>query len=651
MLKDTRQLLTDGQLVCVFPEGGITRAGQMQAFKRGALKIHQGTNVPIIPVYLDELWGSIFSFRGGRFFWKWPRRWPYSISIHIGKPLTDSVDAHTVRQAVQQLGAHAVQQRVDRNETLTRVFVRKCKQRRFASKVADGQGREWSGGKLLMITFIIRRLLIRSVVAADERYIGILLPPSAGAVATNAAISIMRRIAVNLNYTVSSEVMNHCIAECGIQTVLTSRRFVENLKKKFSLDLDSLSAELIYLEDLLKKTTFLDYAATCLAAYVMPARVLERMLNLHTVTSDDVLTVIFTSGSTGQPKGVMLTQGNIGSNIQAIEDVFQFSEDDVIVGVLPMFHSFGYTMTLWGTLAMNVKGIFHADPRESKQIGQLCRKHRGTVLLATPTFLRLYLRRCAREDFAFLNVVVAGAEKLPIELCDQFEKKFGLRPVEGYGATELSPLVSVNVPPERSVGSSTVDIKEGTVGRPIPGVSAKVVEMDTGEPLEVNQPGMLWIKGPNVMKGYLNRPDITAEVIPQGWYITGDVAVIDEDGFIQITGRESRFSKIGGEMVPHIRIEDAIRCILAKDNDEVIPAAVTAIPDQRKGERLIVIHREIDKTPDEICRMLAGQGLPNIFIPSPDSFYEVTDLPTLGSGKLDLKRIKQIACEAFGANE
>jgi acyl-[acyl-carrier-protein]-phospholipid O-acyltransferase/long-chain-fatty-acid--[acyl-carrier-protein] ligase len=267
--------------------------------------------------------------------------------------------------------------------------------------------------------------------------------------------------------------------------------------------------------------------------------------------------------------------------------------------------------------------------------------------MSTPTFLRSYLRRCQPEHFASLDVVFGSAERLPSELSGAFEKKFGVRPLEAYGATELSPLVSVNIPPHRYCGDAEA-VREGSVGRPIPGVRVKVVHPDTREDLPADQPGMLLVSGPNVMKGYLNKPDLTAEVVRDGWYTTGDIARVDGDGFIHITGRLSRFSKIGGEMVPHIKIEEALETMLGQD-EEQIHAAVTAVPDAKKGERLVVIHLPLDKTPAEICRLLAARGLPNLWIPSTDSFCQVQEIPVLGSGKLDLKRLKDLAVEKFSS--
>ena len=535
-----------------------------------------------------------------------------------------------------------MEKRSEERMTMPRLLLRQCRRRKWKQKVADSSGTELTGGQLLMRMLILRRLLNREVLSDAEQNVGVFLPPSAGAIVTNGALTLSSRTSVNLNYTVTSEVLNHCIQQCQIKHVLTSRRFMD--KMDFQLD-----AELVYLEDFKDRVRLSDKLCGFLSAFMIPTVLLERQLGLLDITPDDVLTMIFTSGSTGQPKGVMLTHSNIGANIEAIEQVINLNKDDVLLGILPFFHSFGYTVTMWGVLGINIRGVYHFNPLDAKQVGKLARKYGATVFLATPTFLRSYLRRCPPEDFSTLNVVIAGAEKLPTELCDAFESRFGVRPVEGYGATELSPLASVNVPKSRTMGSNQIDAKEGTVGRPIPGVSARILDLDTGKTLSPGEPGMLQIKGLNVMKGYYAQPDLTAEVIQEGWYVTGDVAKIDQDGFIQITGRQSRFSKIGGEMVPHIKIEEDLNALINNDDEEAgLQAAVTAVPDAKKGERLIVIHVPLTQAPGELCKKLSEMGLPNLFIPAPNNFYQVDELPMLGSGKLDLKQVKQIALEKSG---
>lgn len=532
---------------------------------------------------------------------------------------------------------------------LTRLFIRRCKQRGRQSKIADSMGLEFSGYKLLAGTLIMRKLLRQHVLDTDEECVGVLLPPTVPAVIVNLALTLDRRAAVNLNYTATSEVLNACLKQCHIKHVITSRKAWE----KFDLDLE---AEIIYLEDFREnpdlKAGLFNKLSALFSACVTPAGILERNLGLHEVKEEDLLTIIFTSGSTGVPKGVMLTHANIGSNIKAIDQIVKLGHEDVMIGILPFFHSFGFTATLWATMALDIKAAYHFSPLEGKQIGKLCQRHKGTILLATPTFLRGFLHRCSPEEFASVDVIVTGAEKLPKDLADAFEEKFNIQPVEGYGATELSPLVSVNVPPSRSADNSQIDLKEGTVGLPIPGVTTKITDLDTDEELGTNASGMLWIKGPNVMKGYYGRQDLTDEVILDGWYRTGDVAEIDDDGFIRITGRVSRFSKIGGEMVPHVRIEEMLNEIIESTDEDALMAAVTAVPDEKRGERLIIIHRPLQQTPNELREKLADEkGMPNIFIPSADSFYETEELPLLGTGKLDLKGIKDMAMRQFGPDE
>jgi acyl-[acyl-carrier-protein]-phospholipid O-acyltransferase/long-chain-fatty-acid--[acyl-carrier-protein] ligase len=638
-IESARSALNNGELVCIFPEGGISRSGTLQRFRSSTLDVLKGTQAPIVPVYLDELWGSIFTYRGGRFFWKWPRLWSRKVSIWFGQQLPQPHDIHELRQAVLDLGADAVSGRKERTMVLPRLMLRKCRKSMFRFKLADSTGMELTGGTLLMRTFIARRLLLREVLHDDERYVGILIPPTAGAVVTNAAITMAGRVAVNLNYTVSNEVMNLCIKKAGIRHVLTTKKVLE----KFDFDLD---AEVVLLDELRENVTTSDKLVAAALAYATPLPILERILGVHKMSGSDELTVIFTSGSTGVPKGVVLTNHNIGSNVEAIDQVVHLTSDDTLLGVLPFFHSFGYMVTLWTVLGLDVRCVYHTNPQEARQISKLAGKYGITVLLATPTFLRLYLKRCQAEDFQELDIVVAGAEKLPTDLCDAFEEKFGVRPVEGYGATELSPLVSVNVPPSRSQTEET-DCQEGSVGRPVPGVTAKTVNPDTFEDLPIGTAGMLLIKGPNVMRGYLGDDTKTAEVVLDGWYVTGDIAVVDQQGFITITGRQSRFSKIGGEMVPHINIEEAIQNFVAGEDDESIRAAVTAVPDEKKGERLIVIHTQLEQSSQEICDHLKSLGLPNIWVPSPDSYLLVEEMPVLGTGKLDLKGLAELARQKF----
>lgn len=525
--------------------------------------------------------------------------------------------------------------------TPPRRFLRMARRNLFRSKIADSSGMELTGGRLLTAALVLRRLL-RRVLDDDERTVGLLLPPSVGAVIANAAVTLAGRAAVNLNYTLSDGEVDYCIRQAGIRRVLTSRRFLEKRPINFH-------AEAVHLEDFRGRAGRWDKLASLIAAYLLPAAVLERRLGLNRTGPDELLTVIFTSGSTGEPKGVMLSHRNVGSNLDGVEQRFHISRDDVVLGVLPFFHSFGYTANLWLALNLDPRVVYHFNPVDARTVGKLCREHGVTITMATPTFLRTWMKRCEPEQFTTLDTVVVGAEKMPLELAAAFKEKFGIEPTEGYGTTELSPVAAANVPEHRLTAGEGPGTKLGTVGRPFPGVEAKIVHPETGEDLGPGGEGLLFIKGPNVMQGYLNLPEKTAEVLRDGWYNTGDIARIDADGFIKITGRQSRFSKIGGEMVPHVRIEQELAKIVDEsagdDAEAEVQLAVTAVPDEKKGERLIVLHRPLSKPVEQLRSELADAGLPNLWIPAHESFIEVEEIPVLGTGKLDLKAVKQLALE------
>jgi len=527
---------------------------------------------------------------------------------------------------------------------LQRRLLRACRSAAGRLKVADSLGTRLTGRQLLTRILAARRVLERNL-APDERMVGVFLPPTVAGVVVNAALALAGRVAVNLNYTVSQPILDTCIRLAGLEHVITSRTFLDRVGLEVGetfLDAAALRGQL----------TLSDKLAAAAGATLVPLGLLDSWLGLDRIRPNDTLTVIFTSGSTGDPKGVVLSVENVGSNVEAIDSLLHVSAGDVAVGSLPFFHSYGYTTTLWTPLVLDPACVYHTNPLDAQAIGRLAREHHATILMSTPTFLRTYIRRTPAEDFESLEVVFAAAEKLPRDVSDAFERKFGVRPQEAYGATELAPLVAANVPHTRHVPGRPADAKEGTVGRPVLGCEARVTRREDHSPdaaseLPLGQEGLLWIRGPNVMQGYLDRPDLSADVLRDGWYCTGDIARLDEEGFITITGRESRFSKIGGEMVPHVTIEEKLNELLGAEDGDLL-AVVAAVPDAKKGERLVVLHLPIRIEPAEVCRRMAEAGLPNLWIPSPEAFAEIEEIPVLGTGKLDLKRLASTARQRFG---
>jgi acyl-[acyl-carrier-protein]-phospholipid O-acyltransferase / long-chain-fatty-acid--[acyl-carrier-protein] ligase len=631
-LGDIRAAVRNGEIVCLFPEGQVSRTGNTLRFNRGIEHIMRDLAEPIIPAYLDRVWGSMWSFIGGKFRFKLPRVLPHPITIVFGQPLSSSTKAFDIREAVIELGAGAFRYRLEGNMTLPELFFNDMRRDPFSLCVADSTGRKLSRLKTFIGAYALAQKL-RSTLK-DEKHVGVFLPPSAGGAIVNVALSILRKVVVNLNYTASRDCLKHAVEQCGMRYCLTSRLMLEKLQVQSP-------AEPIFVDDLVKEVKGIDRLLALLVVAFPSRTFAHRMIfgSWKNLDNNELATIVFTSGSTGLPKGVMLTHANIASNLGGLYQIFHIQPGDGIMGVLPFFHSFGYTATLWFPLVGGMFAVYHTNPLDAQVVGEMTRGYRPTILIATPTFLSSYTRRCEKEDFASLHYVVVGAEKLKSTITRAFEDKFGIMPLEGYGCTELSPVVSINLPDFREHDVHQKAQKRGTIGLPLPGIAVRIVDPDTLERLGPGQEGLLLIKGGNVMKGYLGDPKKTAEVIKDGWYQTGDIAYLDMDGFITITDRLSRFSKIAGEMVPHMRVEDAIHSHL---NAAEQVCVVASVPDEKKGEKLVVLTAaELD--PSKIIEGLRAAGLPNLWVPEAKMFFKIDAIPLLGSGKLDLAAVKQLA--------
>jgi acyl-[acyl-carrier-protein]-phospholipid O-acyltransferase/long-chain-fatty-acid--[acyl-carrier-protein] ligase len=565
---------------------------------------------------------------------KWPKIIPYPVTVSFGKPMPANSSAFAVRSAVMELGADAFKYRLADKVTLPEAFW--CEARKHPSKfcIADSSGKKLNYALTLVSAVAISRKINGKLF--QEKTIGVLLPPSVAGALVNIAISILNKVPVNINYTASKDSLASTIKQCAMQYVISSRSFLE--KTGISLPCD-----VLFIEDIIASLTNVEKLKAFFMAFAWPAGLSHWFIfgpkdyRAH----EKLATVMFTSGSTGEPKGVMLTHGNITSNLEGLYQVFNIQNKDVMLGILPFFHSFGFTGTLWFPLLSGIGAVYHFNPLDAKTVGKLVGDYQTSILMATPTFLSAYIRRCEKEQFQSLRMVTVGAEKLKESLAKEFNDKFGVVPMEGYGCTELSPVVSINLPDYDKTGDLQKAQQQGTIGLPLPGIAVKVVDQNTGETLAAEKDGLLLVRGPNVMKGYLNQPQKTSQVIRDGWYTTGDIARIGSDGFITITDRLSRFSKIGGEMVPHIKIEEAIHAVLSSSEQVCV---VAAVPDEKRGERLVVLHT-IDLDIASVLDGLKKIGLPNLWIPDADAFRKIDAIPLLGSGKLDLGAIKRQAME------
>lgn len=513
--------------------------------------------------------------------------------------------------------------------------LKSCKRR---CKVADTT-MSLNAKEVVIRATVLRNLLLRRQDRLGER-VGVLLPPSVAAATTNLSLTVAGRITVNLNYALGSDFVNRCVEIARLGTIVTSRRFLSKTK------LDVNCRELIYLEDLKREASRFDRLRTACRVYLSSTQSLMRYLGIDQFNPCKPATILFTSGSTGEPKGVVLTHANIGHNLAEIKRVGKLEDKDVLLGVLPFFHSFGFTASLWATLTQDITGVFHFHPLEASVIGKLAECYKATIFHSTPTFLRQYLKRIKPHQFADVNFVLSGGEPLPNQLADEFETKFGIRPMDSYGATECAPLISLNVPTSRSEHSSSgIDRLEGSVGKPARNVDIRILDVENESPCPVGKSGVIHVRGPNVMLGYFERDDLTRKVLKDGWYDTGDIGHVDSDGFLFVTGRLSRFSKIGGEMIPHVAIETVLSEYTNETNDDQIRIGVTSVRNIVGEENIVVLYNTHLRSVDAMIFHLAQCGFPNSFIPKPKNFFLVDKIPTLPTGKLDLQMLKTIASE------
>ncbi len=685
-LKRIAAALDAGRVVVMFPEGALTRTGNMLPFGRGVELILKLTTtaVPVIPACTAGLWNGFFSHGAGPILRKWPKAFRPRVSVLYGevkRPLpptpspkkgggareegtpSEAASASNglspppflgegvggrgpsanLRLAVQEATADLSILESNHLLPVHRRFVRIASKfrRLFRTAIVDYSGgppRTLTWAKLLVGALCVTRYLRSRV--SDAPNVGIWLPTGLGSALANIGVAFLGKASVNLNYTAGTAAVRSAVKQAGVRVVITAKKFTARVP----LDLPE-DVQLIYLEDALESVTKWQRISTFLLVLLLPGWVIDRfLLGLHRHRLDDVLTIVFSSGSTGEPKGVVLTHRNIAANADASLRTLEVVPGEVLFGILPFFHSFGYTVCLWLPMNAPCTAVYFPDPRQAKEVGEIARINRATVMAATATFLRFYLRRCGSDDFRTLRLIICGAEKLPVKLQGEFQDKFGVLPMEGYGCTELSPVVSCNMPGVDIGGMVQLRNARGTIGQPIFGVCVKAFDPDTLEPLPIGVEGVLCVKGPNVMVGYLNQPEKTANAIRDGWYNTGDMGLIEPAGFARITGRLSRFAKIGGEMVPLEKLDDEMHEILATGGDRVL--TVAAVPDEKRGERLVVLYLpEIETKLSDLLASLSKRGIPNLWVPDRRDCYPVDAMPVLGSGKLDLKKLGDTAKE------
>src|SRR5437667_3092745 len=636
-IRAATEKIAEGEIVCLFPEGQLERAGTLLRLRRGYELIARHAKAPIVPVWLDQLWGSIFSFQGGRFFTKLPKRIPYPVTIAFGKPLeANAADIATVREELLKLGEFCFSQRPSLDRHLAEACVRGLKRSLFSTAVVDGLDHSvLSRSKLLGAAAALSRYLRKEF--PDER-IAIVLPASKGSMLANLAVTLADKVPVDLNFTVGRAANESCSKRANLQVAISATQFMERLKDFPWPD------RMLKLDQLMPRLK-LQILFWWIVSILVPARLLLRLLQIPKEGGHREAVLLFTSGTTGEPKGVVISHRNIVGNVSQFRQLLDARETDAILASLPFFHTFGSTVTLWYPLIEGVRIVTYPNPLDASKCAALIDRYELTFLLLTPTFLRLYLRKAEPEHLRSLRLIITGAEKLPLDLAGHFEKRFQKKVFEGYGLTETAPVVSVNLPdpePKRPGEHVQPSSRLGSVGRLAPGIAAEIREPETNRKLSLYEAGMLWLRGPNIFEGYLHDQERTAEVLSDSWLKTGDIGRFDEDGFLYIEGRLSRFSKIGGEMVPHEAIEQKIIDLLQFSGRDERPLAIAGVQDEAKGEALVLLSA-VDIDLADLRKKLQEAGVPNLWIPK--QVHRVEAIPVLASGKLDLKKCNEVAAE------
>lgn len=627
-----------GDVVCLFPEGQLSRSGTLLRLQRGYELIARQGAAPVVPVWMDQLWGSIFSFQGGRFFTKWPRSFPYRVTVAFGAPLeANAADIVTVREELLKLGEVCYSDRPILRQHLGYACVRGLKRHPFGTAVIDGLDHSTlARGKLLGVATALARYLRRE---CPERRIGIVLPPGKGGVVANLAVVLAGKVPVNLNFTSARESIESAQKQAGLSTIVTGRQMAKRLEEF------PWTPKVLHLDEVLPamKPAIICWWIVCL---LMPARLLARLLHVPRIGDREEAVLLFTSGSSGAPKGVPLTHRNLHGNVTQFAALLDANPDELVLASLPFFHSFGCTVTLWYPLIEGVKTVTYPNPLEAAKVAALVERYGATVMFATPTFLRAYLRKAEPDQLRSLRLLVTGAEKLPNDIATAFEQRFSKKVYEGYGLTETSPVLSVNLPdpkPQRPGDAVQPSSRLGSTGKLAPGIAAEIRDPETDRKLSLQDSGMLWVRGPNIFDGYLDDPVRSAEVLHDGWFKTGDLGRFDEDGFLFIEGRLSRFSKIAGEMVPHEVIEQKILAALQLDDQSERVLTIMGVPDEAKGEALVLLS-SIDVDLQQLRAALREAEVPNLWVPR--TVRRVEAIPLLASGKLDLGKCKELAAAA-----
>lgn len=623
-VREMAEFLQKGGKLVLFPEGRISRTGGLMKIYDGICFLLQRSGAQVVTCYLRGANRLPWVAHPG-----WTRWFP-RVSVHFGAPAPaphfPDVAATVARQRVTVwLRDRMVRQQFEVEQAWGAASVPEAIGDVIAS-IPDREALEDS--TFTRLTY--RRIGLASALLTGawrrrlgphgDGRVGVLLPNVNATPLTLLSLWLAGRVPAILNFSSGIPTMLVCAQLAGLRDIVTSRRFVQMAK----LDLAPLEAAgltLHYLEDVRASLGLAARLSAAVASRFSPGGALRAAR----ISSGTTAVILFTSGSEGTPKGVELTHANLLANARQINGVMDITDNERFFNALPLFHSLGL---VGGLLFPMLRGCFtflYPSPLHYRTVPTLVYERNCTVMLGTNTFLNGYARKAHAYDFNTVRYLVAGAEKVQAATFDTWARRFGVRILEGYGATECSPVISVN---------SRIEPRVGTAGRIVPGLDYRL------KPVEgVTEGGRLWVRGPNVMKGYLN-PDAQAKFAEgEGWYDTGDVVEVDVDGFLHIRGRMKRFAKVSGEMVSLTAVEDALAGAFPVYGAR-LQIAVVAIPDADKGEKLIAVTNDERVKLADIRAALKEKGFSNLSAPREVRFQQ--SIPKLGTGKVDHRKLQTL---------
>ena len=643
------QALDQGEVVAIFPEGYLSPNGQMGTFQNDFEQVLKCSTkqVSVIPFYVRGLWGTAASRATERYKTINKIKTRY-ISVRFGESEAMTISAPEIKKRVFELSMLSWKAFTHSLGCIPKNWIRTAKKMANELSVADSTGIQLSHHKFIVaVLLVMKRLRAR---LQGEQNIGLILPTSAGGAIANMAILGLGKTVVNLNYTAGIKSMKSAVETASIKSIVTSRLFIKKLSTR-GIDINDLfeGLDVYYLENIKQENSKALALQYLIMVKIVPASLLS-WLFITSVPSSSTAAIMFSSGSEGKPKGVELSHYNLLGNIKQIASIFNIEETDTFMCILPLFHCFGLTVTALLPLIEGATFVCHPDPMDSVVVGHMVHRYKATILFGSSTFLGIYVRSKKLHPLMFktLRMTIAGAEKLSPQVRQAFKDKFFLDIMEGYGTTEVAPVASCNLPDTINQSDWHVHIsnKIGSVGLPLPGSAFRILDPDTFAELPLGQAGMIAIGGPQVMKGYLNDPEKTKQVLMSDemttWYLTGDKGYLDDEGYLYIVDRYSRFAKIGGEMVSLSVVEQQmLELINEADSD----AMAIALQDSKKGERIALLY-SASISEQDLRQQANASAIEKLMIPA---FYQqLSELPKLASGKKDYVSAKALVVESFG---